>query len=153
MGGDQNGKYDLEKDFFVLKLKAIINAIRETPFDAFLKGFFEASVCMPPPLAFGRVVCGVLEAIEYAHQKKEVEIPKLADVLVYELEEKDSFVSKAFACLIKKAMRLNEAGISLAQISNTFEFRHLVDEFEKFNFSSGEKKESFSFGKYSAKLN
>lgn len=147
MGGDQNGKYDLEKDLFILKLKAIINAIRETPFDMFLKGFFETSLCIPPSLAFGNVVCDTLDAIEYAFQKKDAEMLKLVDVLIYEIEEKDSPVSKAFAGLIKKAIRLNEAGIPLAQISNAFEFKHLVDEFEK--FSLGGKKEPFHFGSFS----
>lgn len=145
MNGDQNGKYDLEKDFFVLELKAIINAINEKPFEEILKGFFETVACIPPFIALGKFAFDVIEAIEYASQKKEAEILNLVDILISGLEEKDSSLGKAFANLIKKAMRLNEAGIPLVKISNTFEFGHLVDEFGKFNFFLGEKKESSNF--------
>lgn len=149
MNSDKNGKYDLKKDLFVLKLKATLNAMKETPFDMFLKGFFETSPCIPPSLAFGKVVCDVLEAIEYAYQKKDDEMLNLVDVLVSELEGMGSSISKAFASLIKKAIRLNEAGIPLAQISKAFEFGHLVDEFEKFKFSLEGKKEPFNSRSFS----
>lgn len=135
MSDDKSGKYDLEKDLFGLQLKSTINALREMPFEEFLKSFFEISPCIPASLAFGRVVCDAINATGYAFNEKDAEMLNLVGVLVAELEKESSSVSKAFASLIKKAIRLNEAGIPITQISGTFEFGHIVAEFDKFAIS------------------
>ncbi len=136
MSGEQN-EYDIEKDLFSLELKLTINAVREVPFEAFLKSFFEISPCIPPSLAFGKAVFDVISATGYALEEKDAEMFSLIGVLVAELEKKENPVSKAFASLIKKAIRLNEAGIPIVQISGTFEFRHIIAEFDKFEASLG----------------
>lgn len=153
MSSGQNEKYDydIEGDLFNLKLKSTIKALKEMTFEEFLKIFFEIDPCIPPSLAFGKDVLDIISVTGYALEKKDVEMFGLVEVLVAELEKKDHIVSKAFAGLIKKAIRLDEAGIPLVNISKTFEFTHLVIEFDKFEASLGKtcSEKSYDFSKYS----